>query len=412
MHVRYANAIRIPVILYLAACTGSPDETGHSFRIYEEDGVTIAETTGGPKYEGEIFSYEPVVTLRQDPQDEESLIYYARYMTMDSEGNYYVVDGSAYRIVVFDQAGEYVRSFGRRGSGPGEYQWMTVVDFDGEIFQIWDSNNRRLNRVHRDGTFLGSQPPPGNMRVARMRALRDNRLIVWFSRNEGREGFAYTSGVNYVMSSAGDTLATVVTDEIITGYHRLISGPGGRSGYQQGSIPFVSYPCMEYIPERGFMVTTGMTPEVLWYDLSGEHKQTFRLDMAPRRVTPEIRQAYEESWLRGERERAEQSGREPRSMPEQVYPEIAAIWYGGFVDDAGYVWLQILQLPGGEESGEWSRFFILDPEGCYLGYARLPNRQTTIVNGHMLAAITDPETGEVDLTVFTITPIPRGLRYP
>jgi len=401
-----------PPLLLLTACAGTPYETGHAFRVFQENGVIVAETTGGPKYEGELFTYEPVTVLEQDPQNEESLIYSVRTMTMDTEGNIYVADGRNYRIAVFGPDGRYLRSFGRQGSGPGEYRRIEIVDFDGDVFQIWDSNNTRLNRVRRDGTFLDSRPPPNNMRVAGLRLLPDERLLAWMSSGEGREGFAWTAAVMLILSPDGDTLATVSSDEVITGSHREISGPGGMVGFEQRSIPFVSYPDAEYVPGRGIMITTGMTPEVDWYDLSGRRSATYRLDMAVRRVTAEHRLAYEEMLRQSERERAEQSGREPRPIPEQVYPEHAAIWRGGFVDDAGYVWLQVMQLPDELEPDEWSRYFVLDPEGRYLGYARLPNARARIVRGHMLAAIADEETGEDVMTVFRITPIPRGLRYP
>ena len=39
----------------------------------------------------------------------------------DADGNIYVLDTSAKRIVVFDSAGTFVRTMGRPGGGPGSF---------------------------------------------------------------------------------------------------------------------------------------------------------------------------------------------------------------------------------------------------------------------------------------------------
>jgi hypothetical protein len=134
--------------------------------------------------------------------------------------------------------------------------------------------------------------------------------------------------------------------------------------------------------------------------------------MAPRRVTTEVKLAYEEYLHQRALARARESGREPPPIREQVYPEYASFWRSSFVDDAGYIWLQTVSLPGEIQPGEWARFIVLDPEGCYLGIARLPDARARVIGQFMLAVITDEETGDETLTVFRIRPVVRGLRYP
>ena len=178
----------------LVGCSNGGQETSsHSFRIFEENGTTIHETIGGPKYEGEIFTFEPVTVLKQNPQVQESLIYYAQYLTMDTDGFFYVADPFDCRIVVFNPEGKYQRSIGRKGSGPGEYGNLTVVCFDGEIFQIWDHDNHRLSLVHRNGTFLDSHRPPGEFSTFSMVSIPDNRFLVWSSTITNRDNYAYRS---------------------------------------------------------------------------------------------------------------------------------------------------------------------------------------------------------------------------
>jgi len=409
-----AHPIQLVVLLgaMIGCSKGDQDASSQSFRIFEENGVMVAETTGGPKYVDEIFTFEPITVLNQDPQNPESLIRSAQQLTMDTDGFFYVADPFDCRIAVYSPDGEYQRSIGRKGSGPGEYDILTVVCFDGEIFQIWDHNNHRLSRVHRDGTFLDSRRPPGDIYTSRMVSIPDNRFLVWSNTVTNRENFAYTSAIVYTVNAAGDTLARIQTEESLSGAFRTTTSTSGITGYTQFNIPFTSYPDAQYVPGRGIMTTSGMTPEVHWYDLSGEHTATWRLDLAPRRVTTEIKFAYEERLRQREQERARQSGRDPRPITERVYPEYASFWRSSFVDDAGYVWLWVVNLPGESEPGEWARFIVLNPEGCYLGTARLPDGRARLVGNHLLAVITDEESGEETLTIFSIHSSVEGLVYP
>jgi hypothetical protein len=401
----------IPALLLLS-CSGDAHRAQHSFRIFKEDGVSVAETTGGPRFEGELFRYEAVTTLVQDTQQQESLISSIGRMFRDDDGNSYVVDYGTCRIVVFDQEGRYCRSIGREGDGPGEFRWVDVTCFDGEIFQIWDPNLRRLSHVHRDGTFLGSQPPPNNIWVAGLIHLPDKRYLAWSGTPRRREDYAWTSTRMLVLSAIGDTLAAIQSEEVITGMYYSSTNSQGFTTFVQRNIPFTSYPAFVYAPDRGLMLVTGGRAEVLWYDLDGRHISTCRLDFQPRRITPEMKQRYEDNLVRMEQERAERTGAAPRPIREQVYPEFAAIWRGGFIDDAGYAWLRAVLLPGDPWPVSSSVYYVLDREGRYLGQTVVPGLPGTVMKGCLLTVIEDKETGEETPVVMLIRPAARGLKYP
>jgi hypothetical protein len=52
------------MLLLLNACSSPRTEDVHAFHQYEEEGAAISETTGGPKYKDELFTYEQILTLR------------------------------------------------------------------------------------------------------------------------------------------------------------------------------------------------------------------------------------------------------------------------------------------------------------------------------------------------------------
>jgi sugar lactone lactonase YvrE len=73
------------------------------------------------------------------------------------DGHLYVADGYVNaKVHVFTVGGEPVRSWGTRGSGPGQFQLVHDLAFhpDGRLF-VADSDNERLQIFSPDGTYLG-----------------------------------------------------------------------------------------------------------------------------------------------------------------------------------------------------------------------------------------------------------------
>lgn len=60
-------------------------------------------------------------------------------------GEIYVAETATHRVRVFSDAGE--RSFGRRGSAPGEFNFPTSLAVDGEALWVGDTLNFRVQRI-------------------------------------------------------------------------------------------------------------------------------------------------------------------------------------------------------------------------------------------------------------------------
>ncbi|HEX2189477.1 MAG TPA: 6-bladed beta-propeller [Longimicrobiaceae bacterium] len=80
-------------------------------------------------------------------------------VAFDSRENLYVLDRGNARVVVFDPAGRHLRTFGRRGNGPGEFslpQRMTVSRGDEVV--VSDVGRRAFSVFGPDGAFRRSVP--------------------------------------------------------------------------------------------------------------------------------------------------------------------------------------------------------------------------------------------------------------
>lgn len=77
-----------------------------------------------------------------------------------SNGDIYVADGhggsSNARIVKFSKQGKFIKAWGRKGTGPGEFGELhaIAIDSSGRVF-VGDRGNNRIQIFDQDGRFLG-----------------------------------------------------------------------------------------------------------------------------------------------------------------------------------------------------------------------------------------------------------------
>ena len=113
---------------------------GHQVFKFSPDGrqlMTLGVAGGGTGREG-FFQPNDVVT--------------------DENGDIYVAEGHGgdnARIVVFDKAGKYLREFGKKGTGPSEFDQPHGLAFDskGRLF-VADRSNNRIQILDKSGKFL------------------------------------------------------------------------------------------------------------------------------------------------------------------------------------------------------------------------------------------------------------------
>jgi hypothetical protein len=106
-------------------------------------------------------------------------------LAVAENGDIAVLDVQAFEVRLFDRDGRHLRSFGRSGSGPGEFRNPRSVHFDAQG-RIWvpDAANARYHIFSREGALVDSRARPfgsggggGNPGVMTL----DGRLIDVFS---------------------------------------------------------------------------------------------------------------------------------------------------------------------------------------------------------------------------------------
>ena len=77
-------------------------------------------------------------------------------VTWDSEGNIYITDGYVNsRVAKFDKNGDWVKSWGEKGTAPGQFRLPhTIVADRNNNLYVGDRTNRRIQVFDTDGKFL------------------------------------------------------------------------------------------------------------------------------------------------------------------------------------------------------------------------------------------------------------------
>lgn len=139
----------------LAACSEAERSDLGSWQSVRE---TVGDTIIVRTVSGSVWG-EPL-TLREDlaigvlEGREELMFGQIQGLALDSAGGLYVFDGSVPALRHFDANGEFVRTLGGRGSGPGEYRDAVLglaVRSEGRIL-LRDARGSRLNVYEADGS--------------------------------------------------------------------------------------------------------------------------------------------------------------------------------------------------------------------------------------------------------------------
>jgi len=400
----------------LSACSSQPAEGDYSFRVFRESGVSISKTTNGPKYSSPIFSLEEVVRINEDESIESSLLARPLWMGIDEDATIYVLDGISTfeetRLLAFDRNGNFSHSIGRMGHGPGEYQYPVITDIRNDRISMYDS--RRITHFSTTGELLDllTVKTAGDGIPEMAYWLDGDTLVMIYRLRQG----GYPDPVSQYASKAvivaanEDTLGIVESPFVSTAQVMQADMPG--RGQVQFVTPalFLPHSVLLFDPERGLMTTTGITPEVEWYQLDGKLRSVYQLGIPAREVGAEDRAIADRFMSEGYSAYGE-TGQEYLRIwrRDASYPEMKAHWKNAQLDEYGYLWL--------EDSGSHfhrteRRFIVVSPQGEYLGECAFPHGEGWISKGHYLLIDEDVEAGEQHLIVYKIQSLVEGLEYP
>lgn len=122
-------------------------------------------------------------TLQLGTEDEEApaheIFRMVSHVEVDNRGWLYVVDTGETSVHIYDDKGEYQKSFGKRGSGPGEFEFIIAlfIDSNNRLLVI-DSNNARITAFTLNGELISTYSLPSITVVHQISELADGRFVL------------------------------------------------------------------------------------------------------------------------------------------------------------------------------------------------------------------------------------------
>ncbi len=141
----------IPAIILLGSCQKQKAEW--KVTIEEENGVKFIKNPEEPRYGETELELEMDLSIGGGNAGENYNFSYVRDIDVDGEGNIYVVDSGQYRIQKYDKNGNYLKTIGRRGQGPGEFQTPFGMSFDAEG-RIYVREYEKIQILDKNGEYI------------------------------------------------------------------------------------------------------------------------------------------------------------------------------------------------------------------------------------------------------------------
>lgn len=180
-----------------------------------KDGVLHVDNAAEPLQDP---TFQTLDALWEVGGDEEDEFYFGvlTQITSDSEGNVYVLDAQLHEVMVFSPDGEYLRSLGREGEGPGEFRRPAdlFLTADGKV-AVMQRMPGKIVLLTPDGGPAGNLPVPegrdGGMQMFQSGRLAGDHVVLQamqWSRNE--EGMSIEASLISI-DGQGNKTATYAT---------------------------------------------------------------------------------------------------------------------------------------------------------------------------------------------------------
>ena len=361
------NLQRLILLTFLGACSVDdrpPDGPFHR----DSAGIRIVDNPAEGADLRWRVSAQPLVDIGGSSADENDALFQVVSAARLSDGQLVVANGGTYELRYYDSQGAFLRTVGRRGGGPGEFQslgWMRRLADDSLI--TYDLRQLRFSIFAKSGVFVRS------FRLGTNDAVPWARVIGMYSdRSFLAQGFTNTEGVTplglqrydaplYHFAADGIFLADVGMFSGNDGYYKPF-GTGGFS-YFEAFFPRYTY---RVAAGNYLYVAANDTYELRRYTPDGVLTGLVRREHTPIQVTADH--------LRHERDRRLEATRDDRrsavasALDEMPTPQTFPAYHLVRADDQGNVWVQAYPIPP-QTRARWA---VFDSTGVLLGDVDLP----------------------------------------
>ncbi len=361
-----------PVLAAISACSSSSSNPANNVSVVDSAGIQIVtnEDHGWGEITPWTLTQEPKLSIGEFDGEEEYQLFRVVGALKTDEGNIVVANAGSFELRIYDENGLHIRSSGREGGGPGEFERMaTMRRYHGDsLLTVEFGVPGKYSVFSQTGDFGRSSPtaPPnaGFLFAFLVGSTNDGRLLINATAQPTMDmGQGVTRLPTTVLSvnPNGENLDTIGTFPSMEFYR-------GDTPMSVGQVPFgLSLVNESY--ENGVVIGTTETYELRVFDIDSGLTKIVRKSHVPVVVEPHHIEANKAE-RRGRLERLPQQFREAQEelLDEIPFTEFFPAFTAAHVDRVGNIWVQDYEIPGDEQK----RFMVFNPEGILLGPVTMP----------------------------------------
>jgi hypothetical protein len=273
----------------------------------------------------------------------------------NKNGDVFILDSAAGEIVVMDKDGEFITKIGRKGNGPGEFNFLFSLEVDhrGYLF-AYDNSSRRMSKFHdAEGyQFIRSFQIPlyDGMFPSRIKYVGSDTTIVQYTTfisggESSDEVMDRVVGIDIDGNIATDVIAEVGRTQMA-----YIEAGDRRMNVV---IPFGKFTLLESTSNGYFLLNWSAESEFDKYSISGEFIERIGNQIEPYPVT------------RAQRDSTIASLGQSRAGLANMIPDFQPMIHEFFVSLNGDIW----QWIGVREKFEW---LVMDENGSPIRRVKAP----------------------------------------
>lgn len=323
---------------------------------------------------------------------------------VSADGHVFASEPTLAHVMVFAPDGSFVRTIGRRGEGPGEFQTPGNLSWRGDTLAVLDLlegvSLMSVDGAYHDRVAFQIQQADQPFGILPVFPLADGSMASFRPPYAGAVlGGEMTHQVWYKVSREGELLDTLARESLIGQYYGVEVG-GGRSA--SGSHPLPSSAMLAIPPDGSWLVTVEREPataaegaayRVVRLDLAGDTVALAELPYVPVPLAPE--QVDSMTAAMGER-LAPRFDLQPAAVAAEIrdqleWPAFRPPVTQVLADTRGRTWVR---REVGVEAGDSVRWEILAPDLTRAGFVLVPgDLDVKVVAGDALYGVVTDELG-------------------
>jgi hypothetical protein len=381
------------VLLLSAAACATDAGAGAEFTMVDSAGVSVVTNVSGSWTEATAWRLgaQPTLDIGVLEGEPEYQLFRARDALRLPDGRIVVANAGTNEIRFFDSHGIHIRTVGRQGNGPGEFEGLGILrPFPGDSLLAYDYSLARASVLDAHGEFGRSYrvvPPTEGGFAFAVDALSDGTLIVrspQIFQGALSDGAQRRNEDHYTISASGEFLDSIGT--FVGGDQFIETARDGDSFMVMLMQPAFGRTTVLAAHGTRFCVGTSDTYEVRCFLADGELERIVRRDQANRPVTAADLEGYKQQRL-ADTDDDNARRRVERQFGEMPIPETMPAYDEIEMDVGGNLWVREYAWQSGIER----RWTVFDAEGRMLGDVTTPAdfRITQIGDDFMLGVWRD-----------------------